>query len=211
MRLNVCALILCAIAVGCGKDSPTQPTPTPTPTPVTPAPTLSIITGTVSSAASGPLGDATVRVIDGPNAGMTAPTDGSGRYTLSGLTFSGFTITASAPGHIPVSRGGILQPGVTTNTANFTLLPEAAFSRSGTGDTVFNVPTYITRIRVQANYGGSCQNFVIRIARRLVVNEILGSCSVASGRAFDGTYTTNGGVAEVTNSTGVNWAVSEVR
>lgn len=87
----------------------------------------------------------------------------------------------------------------------------AAFSRSGTGDQVFDVPTSVSRVRVQATYGGDCQNFAIKIQGRLVVNTVLGSCPVASGRSFDGTYTTTGGVGEVVSSTGVQWVISEVQ
>ena len=48
---------------------------------------------------------------------------------------------------------------------------------------------------------GFCENFIVRIAGRLIVNEILGSCSVAtSARHYDGTSLTSGGVVEVLNS-----------
>jgi hypothetical protein len=85
------------------------------------------------------------------------------------------------------------------------------FTKSGTGANVFDMPTSVTRVRIFGDYGGSCENFIIKIATRLVVNEILGSCSVASGRHFDGTFLTTGGVVEVTNSTGISWTFVEVR
>lgn len=208
----VSATILSALILGCGKNNPSTPTPTTTTTTVPQQPTLYTITGTVTGAGAGPLGNASVRVDGGASAGMVANTDGAGRYTLNGLRFEGFTITASAPGYLPSSRGSMLTSGVTTATANFTLLPEAIFSRSGTGDTVFDIPSHVTRVRIQATYPGFCQNFAVQIAGRLVVNVILGTCSVADARIFDGTYLiTGGGTVQITIATGVNWTVSEVR
>jgi hypothetical protein len=52
----------------------------------------------VNSAAGGAIPNATVRVADGPNAGVSSSTDGSGRYSLSGLQFAGFSIGVTAPG-----------------------------------------------------------------------------------------------------------------
>lgn len=209
---SLCVALACSIAVGCGGglDNPSKASPTTTTVP--PTQTLYTITGTVSSAASGPLGNATVQIVDGRKAGQTANTDGSGRYTLSGLTFAGFTFTASAPGHASVSHGSNFTSGVTTATSNFTLLPSALFSRSGVGDNVFDVPTYITRVRVTASYSGSSQNFILYIAGRLLVNVILGTCtSVCDGRTFDGTYVAAGGLGQIVSSTGVAWTVTEVR
>jgi hypothetical protein len=86
------------------------------------------------------------------------------------------------------------------------------FTRSGSGANVFDMPTSVRRVRIFGDYGGSCENFVVKIAGRLVVNEILGSCSVAtSGRHFDGTYATSGGLVAVTQSTGVSWTFVEER
>ena len=75
-------------AFGCGgKSSPTAPTST---TPITPpAPTLYAVTGTIASVATGQgIANATARVEGGPNVGLTAATDATGRYSLSGLTLS---------------------------------------------------------------------------------------------------------------------------
>ena len=89
--------------------------------------------------------------------------------------------------------------------------PTTIWGVSGAGDNVFDMPTYIRRVRIDGFYGGRCQNFVVRIAGRLVVNEILGNCSVALGRDFTGTYVTSGGVVEITNASGVQWTFTEVR
>lgn len=209
MNRFVCLSLLFAV-IGCGGDKTNPGAPTPTTTTTIPPQTLYTITGIVSSAASGPLSNATVQVVDGRNAGLVSNTDGSGRYTLSGLTFAGFTIMASAPGHIPISRGGILQGGTFTTTSNFTLLPSALFSRGGSGNTVFDIPTYVTRIQIQADYAGFSSNFIVNIAGRLVVNELLGRTWGATH--YDGTHLiAAGGTAVITNSSGVAWSFIEVR
>ncbi len=85
------------------------------------------------------------------------------------------------------------------------------YTHSGSGANVFDLPTSVKRVRIFGDYGGSCENFIINIAGRLIVNEILGSCSVASGRHFDGTFLSTGGVVEVTHSIGISWTFVEVR
>lgn len=207
-------LALIVTAAACSKDSPTQPsTTTPPVTTPAPQPTLYNITGTVSSAGGGAIAGATVRVADGPNAGLTATSDGSGRYTLSGLTFAGFSVEVSAPGYVSTSRGGILQSGVTQSTANFTLLPSQLFTQRGTGDTVFTIPGYVTRLRVDASYTGSCQNFIVRANGSSFINIIIGTCSVADTRSpFSGTYIVPAGsTISIVSSTGINWTMTEVR
>lgn len=73
------------------------------------------------------------------------------------------------------------------------------------------MPTYISRVQIVGTYGGRCQNFIVRIAGRLIVNEILGTCSIAIGPRYEGVHLTRGGVVEVTNASGVSWAFTEVR
>jgi hypothetical protein len=125
------------------------------------------------------------------------------------LTLSGFTLTVAAAGYEGTSRG--VTPAATATTINFSLLPSVVFTRSGVGDTVFDMPTYLSRVRITATPGSSCQNFVVKIAGRLLVNVILGTCSIADARTHDGTYLTSGGVTEVQISSGVSWSFIEVR
>lgn len=87
--------------------------------------------------------------------------------------------------------------------------PAPLFTRTGVGDTVFDVPTSVRRILIQATYPGRTTNFIVRIGGRLVVNELLGTAWPSS--SFEGTYVTTGGVAEITNSSGVTWTFTEVR
>jgi hypothetical protein len=87
----------------------------------------------------------------------------------------------------------------------------ALFTRSGVGNTVFDAPTDMTRVRIRGTPSTSCQNFIVRVGGRLVVNDILGTCSVADARTYDGTHAVTGGLVEITNSTGIAWTFEEVR
>jgi hypothetical protein len=63
------------------------------------------LAGRVTDAISGGgIGGATVAIANGPNAGNTATTDGSGAYGFSGLQESAFTTTASAAGYVSSSQ-----------------------------------------------------------------------------------------------------------
>jgi hypothetical protein len=213
MMKRIPVLVLLACVAGCGKDSPTAPTPTPsTPTPP-PVQTLYEITGRVAIGSTSGTGipNATVAVNDGPNAGKSVTTDGNGRYTIGGLTFAGMSVNVSASGYDSVARGVTLTSGVTSTTVNFALLPSVRWSKTGSGNQVFDMPAYLTRVRIQGSTRSRCENFVVYVASRLIVNVILGTCSVANAPSYDGTHLVSGGTVETQISTGVDWTFTEVR
>ena len=195
------AILAALVLAGCGGSSPTSPTPPPPSTP-----TLYSLTGRVSSAAGGGITGASVLIADGPNAGKSQSTNSAGDYAFQGLAASGFTLSVSAAGFVPKAGPISLSQNV---TANVTLLPAALYGRTGTGDTVFDLPTYIARIRIQADYGAFSSNFIVHIAGRSVVNELMGTAW--SQTHFDGTYVTSGGTVEILSSSGVAWSFAEVR
>ena len=84
------------------------------------------------------------------------------------------------------------------------------FTKSGTGDTVFDLPTRVTRIHIEGTFTGRSSNFIVRIGgNSTVVNEILGTASQRTG--FAGTYfIAGGGAVEITCSTGVLWTFTEI-
>ena len=53
---------------------------------------------------SSPVAGATVAITDGPNAGKSTTTDGSGNYSLTGLQQANVTATASADGFVSQSQ-----------------------------------------------------------------------------------------------------------
>ncbi len=88
--------------------------------------------------------------------------------------------------------------------------PAPIFTVTGTGDTVFDIPTRVTRIKISGTYTRNSSNFIVRIASSLVVNELLGTGW--NQTTFEGTYLIRGGgTAEITKSTGVEWTFTEVR
>jgi hypothetical protein len=208
--LGVISIALLVAVAACGKDggsSPTAPSPSPTPTP-TPTVTYKV-TGTISSAAGGGIANATIRVVDGLNAGTSTTTDGGGNYTLTVSNGGGFTIDVAASGYVGTSKGITLTATSPTATANFTLLPAALWSRNGSGDTVFDMPTYISRVRIIGTYTGYTSNFIVWVGNDLLVNELLGTGWGVT--RYEGVLLTRGGVVQVKNSSGVSWSFTEVR
>ncbi len=64
---------------------------------------------------------------------------------------------------------------VNNNTLNFTLRTFYPWTRAGTGAMVFDMPTYISRVRITGTYGGLLR------------------------KNYDGTHLMSGGVVEVKN------------
>jgi hypothetical protein len=89
-------------------------------------------------------------------------------------------------------------------------VPRPTFSRTGTGDAVFDMPLDVARVRVIGIFTGSSSNFIVRIAGRLLVNELIGT--FWNTTRYDGTLLTGGGgVVSITNSSGVAWSFEEIR
>lgn len=82
------------------------------------------------------------------------------------------------------------------------------WSKSGVGDNVFAMPTYVSRVRVVATYTGYAQNFIVYVGGWLFVNELMGTGFDQT--RFEGTYLTSGGVVEITSSSGVSWSFTQV-
>jgi hypothetical protein len=122
------------------------------------------------------------------------------------ITQSGL-ITALADGVSAVwtTCQGVYGQGYVT----LTVIPEQVFIKTGVGDNVFDIPTYVGRIRIQGQYPGRIENFIVYVAGRLVVNDIIGTSR--NPAAFDGTYVISGGRVEIQSSSGVNWTFTEVR
>jgi hypothetical protein len=90
-----------------------------------------------------------------------------------------------------------------------TSTPLTLFAKSGIGDTTFDLPARVTRVRIQGNFNGATSNFIVKISGQLVVNEILGTSKNAL--TSDGTYLLpGGGPVEIINSNGVSWSFTEV-
>jgi len=98
-------------------------------------------------------------------------------------------------------------PGINISGTGVNRTP--LFTRSGIGDTVFDMPTTVRRVHIVGTYTGEGQNFIVWIGNDLLVNEILGTRWPQT--VYDGTHVTTGGVVQVKSSTGVAWSFTEVR
>lgn len=76
------------------------------------------------------------------------------------------------------------------------------------GDNVFDMPTYVSRVRIIGTYTGYSSNFIVWVGEDLLVNELLGTGWGTT--TYDGTLLTTGGVVQITNSSGVSWSFTEV-
>jgi hypothetical protein len=201
MRRLCCIALAVGLSACGGKGSPAAPS-TPTPT----TPTTFTLSGHVTSTAGAAIASATVRIVDSANAGRSTTTDSGGSYSLTGLQVAGFTVNATATNYQPLGHSVVL---TSNQTVDFVLTPTPPFTRSGIGDTVFDMPTTVSRIAITGSYSGFSTNFIVRIAGSHVVNELLGTAWGPT--TFSGTYVTHGGVVEILSSSGVAWSFTEVR
>ena len=83
------------------------------------------------------------------------------------------------------------------------------WSRSGTGDDVFDYPSRITRVRITGSYDGRGQNFIVRCGNDLLVNVIIGTGRDST--RYTGTHSLSRchGPFEITGSNGVRWTITE--
>jgi hypothetical protein len=89
--------------------------------------------------------------------------------------------------------------------------PVVAFSRTGTGNDAFDIPSSVKRLKVHGIYSGIAQNFIVWCNTQLLVNEILGSRGI--GVTYDGTHQlqSTGCAMRIEQSTGVVWSVAQVQ
>ena len=97
------------------------------------------------------------------------------------------------------------------DSAPLSATPSATlFSKSGTGDTVFDIPKSVSKIKIKASYDGNSANFMVKIGGDSIVNELLGTSWKVS--QFEGTYLLKDGrTTEIVNSSGVSWTFTDVK
>jgi hypothetical protein len=165
------------------------------------------LSGTVSSASGAPIAGATVRVLDGLNAGATATTDAGGLYRFTSLPRANANFSATAVNHLE-DRRGVNVDG--SNALDFTLEPTPLFTRSGGGNDRFDLPATVTQVRVNGRWTGSgSATFTVRIAARTIVN-----VNLRTAGAYEGVHpaaTNGGGALEIINSPNATWTITEVR
>lgn len=170
-----------------------------------PAPTPSItVTGIVTDSNSRrPLSGVRVAALTSAvlNVGETR-TDGNGFYSVVVPSATALSVSYALQGY-----------NFSSSTVTFTsdtrrdvaLLP--FWTLSGTGNTVFDMPSYVSRVRITGRYDSNSSNFIVRVGGRLVVNELLGRAWNAT--TYNGLHLVSGGVTEITNSRDVAWTFTQ--
>jgi len=188
-------LVLFCLMLSC-KKTPTVPDiPEPTQTAV-------IVTSTNSTIYVGQTEQmtATVKMSDGTTKPATG-TWGSSNTTVATVDQSGL-VTARQAGSVSIycDSGGM--------RGTKELIVRKIWSKSGTGDNVFDMPTYVSRVRIIGTYTGYSSNFIVYVGGDLLVNELLGTGWGTT--TYDGTHLTTGGVVEIKHSSGVSWSFTQV-
>lgn len=208
----ILAMVLAVLVTGCRFIETTPTSPSPNPTNPAPTPTGVSLTGKVTAAGGwgAPVKGAVVEILDGVNKGFLITTNGDGVYRFDGLKVGNANVKASAT-EFPVTTAGVYIDG--TNTLDFELEPPASWGARGTGSDVFNMPSWIARVRITSELqDATCQSFVVRVGGKPVLSTNLGACS-AGVRRYQGVHlVTGGGMVEVvTGNTAVSWSFEWVR
>lgn len=98
----------------------------------------------------------------------------------------------------------------TSVSTDSTDTPAVAWAgKSGTGDSVFEIPSSVTKIRILGTATGPDTGFIVHIGGVSKVNVFIGPTQVPP--TYDGTLLLSGGrTVEITGSSGVSWRFSEV-
>ena len=245
------SLVVAVACGGGDSSSPTAPTPTPTPTPEpAPAPDLVVGSPTVNDSSpavsatftlsttvrNDGAGDApatTLRAYRSTDATITTADTAEGAAAVAGLAVAGST-SASVQLTAPSTAGtyyygacvdAVADESDTTNNCSAAVqvtVPEPTnWRQSGTGSTILDLPTRITRIRIEGEYNGSSENFVVFCGTEsdrggLLVNEILGTYN--SSPRYSGVHSALRSYSErgqpcrelqILHSIGIRWTITE--
>jgi Carboxypeptidase regulatory-like domain len=101
------SLVVLMMALGCGPrptSTPMAPSPSPTPVPPpSPPPAHLVLNGYVYDTAFRPVGGATVRLLDGAQAGTSAQSNETGRFSFTGIFADPTTMGVSKDGYAAAS------------------------------------------------------------------------------------------------------------
>jgi len=129
---HICAVVALALFAGCHSPGAPSTTSTQSGTPTTFTLNGKVVVAGIDSSG---ISHATVTVADGPVAGKSVTTSGSGNYTLTGLQQASFTITVSAAGFITNSMSVTANQFATTvlDYTTLTVLISDALDVGGSG------------------------------------------------------------------------------
>ena len=192
-------------------DTQTGPSPDQNPTP--PVSLSGVVRATGGSA---PVKGATVQILDGANKGLVRTTDVKGAYKFDNIAAGNANVSATAPQFPEVIAGVHIDPG---STLDFSLEPPP-WKVKGNGSDALEVPAWITRVRIDAEFEGAtgsgttgrCEGINVRFANSNVLSANLGTC--ANGvRRYQGVHLmSGGGMVEIfSQSTMVFWSLEWTR
>lgn len=103
----------------------------------------------------------------------------------------------------PTAPSPVAAPPVTTPAP-----APVMWTMSGTGNTVFDMPTSVSRVRIQGTWTQQdTSNFIVYVRGRLVVNEVL-----RTSITYDGTHlVTGGGLVEIVSSNQIRWTFTQTQ
>ena len=223
--LFVLPLIVTLVACGSSPTTPSAPPPSAAPT------NIIRVFGSMAFGDVG-LGQNVVNK-------LTIANDGTAPLNYTGITVTGgvAAVLAASPQSGQVPPGGVLDVSVRftpaaaqsyagtfvidsdatsgTGTIAFsgrgTLDGVPIFRQTGSGNTVFDVPRHVTRLRIIGSYPANSSNFIVRYNGSLVVNELVGTSW--NMPRYEGVHlvASGGGTMAITSSSGVAWSFEEVR
>lgn len=147
---------------------------------------------------------ATVTMPDGTTQAATG-TWGSDNWNVARVQQSGL-VKGIGPGtatiYIDTTEGG--------ERGTKLMSVRSLWSKSGVGDSVFDMPTYISIVQITAAYTGYRGDFKVYINGSFLLWIVVGTHPGGWGETWEGSYQTNGGVVEITEAAGVSWSFTEV-
>ena len=178
------------------------------------------VSGEVTDAETGQgIRRAVILVLNGPHEGNEARTGARGRYVLTDVA-GNMNVSITADGYREQRTRFNVRADLVRDF-QLEALPPPPWNYSGTGPDAFSIPDRVFRFRITAEYNGGSENFVVwcgTAANRggLLVNEILGTSSIAIGRTYRGvhvnerSYGGSGqtcGRLQVEHAVGVRWSM----
>ena len=232
ITIGIVAVVALGLLVACGDDD-TTPTPTrPSPVqPVTPTQPPAVTAQNLTIHGPTWFADSNELEVD-QTAQLRANlelSDGSTREDVDAeWTSSNTTVaTVSADGLLTGRQPGgfdlrATAEGLTARVSGIRVVPKPVpWRASGTGATILDLPTRITRIRIEGEYTGGSENFVIWCGTAgdrggLLVNEILGtrrrSTHYSGIHSARRSYRNAGDPCrelQVEHSQGIRWTITE--
>jgi ribosomal protein S28E/S33 len=207
----ILVLVVAVLGTGCNFfETQTSPDPTPEPTTVS-------LSGVVrATGTTAPVKNATIQILDGVNKGRVMTTDVKGAYKFDNLQAGNANVLASATGMPETTEGIYIDKAA---TLDFSLEPPPWLAK-GNGSDVLEVPAWVTRVRVDAEFEGAtgtgltgkCETLAIRFANASLLNTTLGTCTNGV-RHYQGVHLMGGGgmVELLTQSTLVFWKLEWTR